>query len=85
MKRSQSVLQQLSGKPSSDLLGLNLSNLSSIPSSASTPMASHPYAPLQSPPPLSSPLVLHLETQSIPSTRFQGELKLITIIALHQH
>ncbi|XP_015108408.1 F-BAR domain only protein 2 isoform X2 [Diachasma alloeum] len=53
MKRSQSVSQQL-GKPSSDLLGLNLFNPSSTPSSASTPTASHPYAPLQSPPPTSS-------------------------------
>ncbi|XP_011298278.1 FCH domain only protein 2 isoform X2 [Fopius arisanus] len=53
MKRSQSVSQQL-GKPSSDLLGLNLFNPSSTPSSASTPTASHPYAPLQSPPPMSS-------------------------------
>ncbi|XP_043675770.1 F-BAR domain only protein 2 isoform X5 [Vespula pensylvanica] len=54
MKRSQSVSQQLGGKPSSDLLGLNLFNPSSTPSSASTPTGSHPYAPLQSPPPLSS-------------------------------
>lgn len=53
MKRSQSVSQQL-GKPSSDLLGLNLFNPSSTPSSASTPTASHPYAPLQSPPPMSA-------------------------------
>ncbi|KAH0945049.1 hypothetical protein HN011_011654 [Eciton burchellii] len=55
MKRSQSVSQQLGGKPSSDLLGLNLFNPSSTPSSASTPTgSSHPYAPLQSPPPLST-------------------------------
>ncbi|KAL0101588.1 hypothetical protein PUN28_019017 [Cardiocondyla obscurior] len=54
MKRSQSVSQQLGGKPSSDLLGLNLFNPSSTPSSASTPTGSHPYAPLQSPPPLST-------------------------------
>ncbi|XP_058796478.1 F-BAR domain only protein 2 isoform X2 [Phymastichus coffea] len=52
MKRSQSVSQQLAVKPSSDLL--NLFNPSSTPSSASTPTASHPYAPLQSPPGLSS-------------------------------
>ncbi|XP_033213673.1 F-BAR domain only protein 2 isoform X2 [Belonocnema kinseyi] len=74
MKRSQSVLQQLSGKPSSDLLGLNLTNLSSITSSASTPVASHPYAPLQSPPMLSSPLVLHLDSQSIPQKFQDGDL-----------
>ncbi|XP_031777694.1 F-BAR domain only protein 2 isoform X9 [Nasonia vitripennis] len=52
MKRSQSVSQQLGVKPSSDLL--NLFNPSSTPSSASTPTGSHPYAPLQSPPGLSS-------------------------------
>lgn len=74
MKRSQSVLQQLSGTPSSDLLGLNLSNLSGIPSSASTPIASHPYAPLQSPPLLTSPLVPQLDSQAITS-KFQGMLK----------
>ncbi|XP_034933888.1 F-BAR domain only protein 2 isoform X2 [Chelonus insularis] len=49
MKRSQSVSQQLGGKPSSDLLGLNLFNPSNTPSSASTPTTNHPYAPLQSP------------------------------------
>ncbi|XP_069693092.1 F-BAR domain only protein 2 isoform X5 [Periplaneta americana] len=53
MKRSQSVSQQLGGKPSSDLLGLNLFQ-SPTASSASTPTgaptsAGHPYAPLQSP------------------------------------
>nr|CAD7453199.1 unnamed protein product [Timema tahoe] len=54
MKRSQSVSQQLgSGKPSSDLLGLNLYQ-SPTASSASTPTGSHPYAPLQSP---SQPIV----------------------------
>nr|CAD7256853.1 unnamed protein product [Timema shepardi] len=54
MKRSQSVSQQLgSGKPSSDLLGLNLYQ-SPTASSASTPTGSHPYAPLQSP---SQPMV----------------------------
>ncbi|XP_034253951.1 F-BAR domain only protein 2 isoform X4 [Thrips palmi] len=51
MKRSQSVSQQL-GKPSSDLLGLNLFQ-SPTTSAASTPTGSgnHPYAPLTSPPP----------------------------------
>ncbi|XP_031336053.1 F-BAR domain only protein 2 isoform X3 [Photinus pyralis] len=55
MKRSQSVSQQL-GKPSSDLLGLNLFQ-SPVASNASTPTSSHPYAPLQSPsqPTLNSP------------------------------
>ncbi|XP_066997343.1 F-BAR domain only protein 2 isoform X3 [Anabrus simplex] len=48
MKRSQSVSQQLGGKPSSDLLGLNLYQSPSA-SSASTPTGNHPYAPLQSP------------------------------------
>ncbi|XP_060516342.1 F-BAR domain only protein 1 isoform X2 [Cylas formicarius] len=47
MKRSQSVSQQI-GKPSSDLLGLNLVQ-SPTASNASTPTSSHPYAPLQSP------------------------------------
>ncbi|XP_051171044.1 F-BAR domain only protein 2 isoform X1 [Leptopilina boulardi] len=74
MKRSQSVLQQLSGTPSSDLLGLNLSNLSGIPSSASTPIASHPYAPLQSPPLLTSPLVPQLDSQAITSKFQDGDL-----------
>lgn len=56
MKRSQSVSQQLGGKPSSDLLGLNLFQ-SPVASNASTPTSSHPYAPLQSPsqPTLNSP------------------------------
>lgn len=77
MKRSQSVSQQLGGKPSSDLLGLNLFNPSSTPSSASTPTASHPYAPLQSPPPLSSsPIQQPVPPQSAPAvqshTRFPG-------------
>lgn len=77
MKRSQSVSQQLGGKPSSDLLGLNLFNPSSTPSSASTPTASHPYAPLQSPPPLStSPVPQPAPPQSAPPiqshTRFPG-------------
>lgn len=51
MKRSQSVSQQL-GKPSSDLLGLNLFQSPTM-SAASTPTGSgnHPYAPLTSPPP----------------------------------
>ncbi|XP_066602568.1 F-BAR domain only protein 2-like isoform X1 [Prorops nasuta] len=67
MKRSQSVSQQLGGKPSSDLLGLNLFNPSSTPSSASTPTGSHPYAPLQSPPPLSSsPIPQSAQPQSAP-------------------
>ncbi|XP_018914397.2 F-BAR domain only protein 2 isoform X12 [Bemisia tabaci] len=48
MKRSQSVSQQLGGKLSSDLVGLNLFQ-SPTGSSASTPSGSHPYAPLQSP------------------------------------
>ncbi|KAK0162067.1 hypothetical protein PV327_008432 [Microctonus hyperodae] len=80
MKRSQSVSQQLGGKPSSDLLGLNLFNPSSTPSSASTPTASHPYAPLQSPPPLSSsPIQQPVPPQSAPAvhshTRFpEGDL-----------
>ncbi|XP_043579646.1 F-BAR domain only protein 2 isoform X8 [Bombus pyrosoma] len=69
MKRSQSVSQQLGGKPSSDLLGLNLFNPSSTPSSASTPTGSHPYAPLQSPPPLSlSPTPQPQLPQSAPPT-----------------
>ncbi|XP_076244593.1 F-BAR domain only protein 2 isoform X5 [Calliopsis andreniformis] len=69
MKRSQSVSQQLGGKPSSDLLGLNLFNPSSTPSSASTPTGSHPYAPLQSPPPLSSsPTPQPQPPQSAPPT-----------------
>ncbi|XP_011151173.1 F-BAR domain only protein 2 isoform X8 [Harpegnathos saltator] len=69
MKRSQSVSQQLGGKPSSDLLGLNLFNPSSTPSSASTPTGSHPYAPLQSPPPPStSPTPQPPPPQSAPPT-----------------
>lgn len=90
MKRSQSVSQQLGGKPSSDLLGLNLFNPSSTPSSASTPTGSHPYAPLQSPPPLSSsPIPQQSQPpQSAPPlhqhTRFQGlfqmQLKIIYFI-----
>ncbi|XP_017754154.1 PREDICTED: F-BAR domain only protein 2 isoform X4 [Eufriesea mexicana] len=69
MKRSQSVSQQLGGKPSSDLLGLNLFNPSSTPSSASTPTGSHPYASLQSPPPLSlSPTPQPQPPQSAPPT-----------------
>lgn len=48
MKRSQSVSQQIGGKLSSDLVGLNLFP-SPTGSSASTPTANHPYAPLQSP------------------------------------
>ncbi|XP_070165476.1 F-BAR domain only protein 2 isoform X4 [Polyergus mexicanus] len=79
MKRSQSVSQQLGGKPSSDLLGLNLFNPSSTPSSASTPTGSHPYAPLQSPPPLSTSPTLSQPPQSAPPihshTRFpDGDL-----------
>lgn len=51
MKRSQSVSQQIGDKPSNDLLGLNLfqQHQSPIASNASTPTATHPYAPLQSP------------------------------------
>ncbi|XP_046481953.1 F-BAR domain only protein 2 isoform X2 [Neodiprion pinetum] len=78
MKRSQSVSQQLGGKPSSDLLGLNLFNPNSTPSSASTPTSGHPYAPLQSPPPLSSPptisqpsLHTHAPATAHPNPRFQ--------------
>lgn len=89
MKRSQSVSQQLGGKPSSDLLGLNLFNPSSTPSSASTPTGSHPYAPLQSPPPLSSsPIPQQPQPpQSAPPlhqhTRFQGLFQaLLKIIRL---
>uniref|UniRef100_A0A1B6C7K9 MHD domain-containing protein n=2 Tax=Clastoptera arizonana TaxID=38151 RepID=A0A1B6C7K9_9HEMI len=48
MKRSQSVSQQIGGKLSSDLVGLAMFP-SPTGSSASTPTASHPYAPLQSP------------------------------------
>ncbi|KAJ1532359.1 hypothetical protein ONE63_000961 [Megalurothrips usitatus] len=71
MKRSQSVSQQL-GKPSSDLLGLNLFQ-SPTTSAASTPTGSgsHPYAPLTSPPPASgSPAA------ASPSTKYAdlGEL-----------
>ncbi|XP_043281494.1 F-BAR domain only protein 2 isoform X2 [Venturia canescens] len=70
MKRSQSVSQQLGGKPSSDLLGLNLFNPSSTPSSASTPTGSHPYAPLQSPPALStSPVPQPVPPMSAPATQ----------------
>ncbi|KOC68179.1 FCH domain only protein 2 [Habropoda laboriosa] len=73
MKRSQSVSQQLGGKPSSDLLGLNLFNPSSTPSSASTPTGSHPYAPLQSPPPLSlSPTPQPQPSQSAPPTHLHS-------------
>lgn len=51
MKRSHSVSQQFSDKPSNDLLGLTLFQQHQSPgaSNASTPTASHPYAPLQSP------------------------------------
>ncbi|XP_071438824.1 F-BAR domain only protein 2 isoform X4 [Hetaerina americana] len=59
MKRSQSVSQQLGGKPSSDLLGLNLFQSPTI-SSASTPTGMHPYAPLQSPPVIQSPTQVQL-------------------------
>nr|XP_023026312.1 F-BAR domain only protein 2-like [Leptinotarsa decemlineata] len=61
MKRSQSVSQYL-GKPSSDLLGLNFIQ-SPTASNASTPISSHPYAPLQSP----SQLALNSPTLSISS------------------
>ncbi|KAK9889230.1 hypothetical protein WA026_004505 [Henosepilachna vigintioctopunctata] len=61
MKRSQSVSQQI-GKPSSDLLGLNFLQ-SPNASNASTPISSHPYAPLQSP----SQLALNSPTLSISS------------------
>ncbi|KAM0736844.1 SH3-containing GRB2-like protein 3-interacting protein 1 [Formica fusca] len=79
MKRSQSVSQQLGGKPSSDLLGLNLFNPSSTPSSASTSTGSHSYASLQSPPPLSMSPTLSQPPQSAPPihshTRFpDGDL-----------
>lgn len=84
MKRSQSVSQQLGGKPSSDLLGLNLFNPNSTPSSASTPTGnSHPYAPLRSPPALalssismsSSPIPQQNHPQSAPPihSKFTGE------------
>ncbi|RZF42397.1 hypothetical protein LSTR_LSTR004205 [Laodelphax striatellus] len=53
MKRSQSVSQQIGGKVNSDLVDLNLFQ-SATGSSASTPTSSHPYAPLQSPPPPAS-------------------------------
>ncbi|XP_059490767.1 F-BAR domain only protein 2 isoform X8 [Neocloeon triangulifer] len=58
MKRSQSVSQQLGGKPSSDLLGLNLfqspsSSVASTPSGAN--VSAGQYSQLQSPPALSSP------------------------------
>lgn len=78
MKRSQSVSQQLGVKPSSDLL--NLFNPSSTPSSASTPTASHPYAPLQSPPGLSSSPIPAVPPppQSAPP-RFPGEENLIRL------
>ncbi|XP_012277408.1 F-BAR domain only protein 2 isoform X3 [Orussus abietinus] len=73
MKRSQSVSQQLGGKPSSDLLGLSLFNPSSTPSSASTPTGSHPYAPLQSPPPLSSsPVPQTAPPQSAPAAQIHA-------------
>lgn len=74
MKRSQSVSQQL-GKPSGDLLGLNLFQ-SPVASNASTPTTSHPYAPLQSPsqPTLNSPT---LST----SSKYAGNL-LLKIIKL---
>lgn len=52
MKRSHSVSQQFGDKPSNDLLGLNLFQQHQSPgagSNASTPTATHPYAPLQSP------------------------------------
>jgi hypothetical protein len=71
MKRSQSVSQQLGGKPSSDLLGLNLFQ-SPTASVASTPtgrsaVAKHPYAPLQSPPVLQSPtLPNNLNSPAVP-------------------
>lgn len=61
IKRSQSVSQQI-GKPSSDLLGLNLVQ-SPTASNASTPVSSHPYAPLQSP----SQLALNSPTLSVSS------------------
>ncbi|XP_052120622.1 F-BAR domain only protein 2 isoform X3 [Frankliniella occidentalis] len=71
MKRSQSVSQQL-GKPSSDLLGLNLFQ-SPATSAASTPTGSgnHPYAPLTSPPPASAS-----PAAASPSTKYAdlGEL-----------
>ncbi|XP_020706803.2 F-BAR domain only protein 2 isoform X2 [Athalia rosae] len=80
MKRSQSVSQQLGGKPSSDLLGLNLFNPSSTPSSASTPTGGHPYASLQSPPPLSSPPATHpVTTVSQPLSHYH------TAVNVHPH
>ncbi|XP_065348397.1 F-BAR domain only protein 2 isoform X8 [Cloeon dipterum] len=58
MKRSQSVSQQLGGKPSSDLLGLTLfqspsSSVASTPSGAN--VSAGQYSQLQSPPALPSP------------------------------
>lgn len=62
MKRSQSVSQQL-GKPSNDLMALNLFQSPTV-SSASTPTGSNPYAPLQSPLVLQSPT----QTSSAPAS-----------------
>lgn len=66
IKRSQSVSQQI-GKPSSDLLGLNFIQ-SPTASNASTPVSSHPYAPLQSP----SQLALNSPTLSV-SSKYAGK------------
>lgn len=62
IKRSQSVSQQLSSKPSNDLLGLGIGTGSAGASNASTPISTHPYAPLQSPSVLQSPSQLTLNS-----------------------
>lgn len=89
MKRSHSVSQQFMGdKPSNDLLGLNLFQQhhhthSPGASNASTPTATHPYAPLQSPT-LSvsntSRYVGHKKCASELKTTFCKVLKIITIL-----
>lgn len=70
IKRSQSVSQQLSGKPSNDLIGLGLGMGSSAASNASTPVSAHPYAPLQSPSALQSPSQLTLNSPTLSSSRY---------------
>lgn len=70
IKRSQSVSQQLSGKPSNDLLGLGIGMGSSAASNASTPISTHPYAPLQSPSVLQSPSQLTLNSPTLSSSRY---------------
>lgn len=61
--------QQLGTKPSNDLLGLRLLQ-SPVASNASTPVSTHPYAPLQSPSMLQSPSQQTLNSPTLSSSKY---------------